>query len=143
MSDYNKKRKSRVIIPVKQAPKPIIVKRDWADAVIDKKNIESVYVLKTLSEDLYKEDLIRPKILKHKNVSVMNRIPKNKENVDHEYWAYNYDKYLYDLYNIFCDGINQLEFESKMSLKSPEFLHIFSKFILQFSSGEISNYLEY
>ena len=141
MPSYKRKTRNNNPVKLKNIPKPIVIKRDWADAVIEKKSDESSEVLEVF-EEIHQTDLIKPiGITKDKRVSVMNRIPKNKKNVDHDYWSYKYDKYILGLYNIFCDGIDKLEYEPKISLKSPEFLHMFSKFILSSSSGEINKFI--
>jgi hypothetical protein len=68
-----------------------------------------------------------------------NRISKTS-NCSYDTWEFFYFKYILDLYEIFLNGMNQLNLG--IDVNSIDTFDKFSKFIRQCSSGEISPYLE-
>ena len=70
--------------------------------------------------------------------TVRNQIPKPSNNVSNNVWEHTYFKHILDLGNIFTVGTKKLGIETA----SVNFLDIFSDFIRQCSSGEISPYIE-
>jgi len=89
-------------------------------------------------------DIIRGNFLlntkyKSKNLCVRNQVPKNNYNASYSSWEISYFKYLIDLYNIFCEGMEELEIPY---LDTNEVFENFCYFIRDSSSGEISPYLD-
>ena len=89
-------------------------------------------------------DIIRGNFLldtkyKSQNLCVRNQVPKNNYNVSYSTWEISYFKYLIDLYNIFCKGIEKLNIPY---LDTTEVFENFCYFIREASSGEISPYLD-
>ena len=70
---------------------------------------------------------------------VRNQIPKNNYNVSYYSWEISYFKYLIDLYDIFCKGMEELEIPY---LDTSEVFEDFCYFIRDSSSGKISAYLD-
>jgi hypothetical protein len=70
--------------------------------------------------------------------TVRNQVPKINNNVSFGVWEHTYFKHILDLSDIFSEGVNKLDIDTK----SFEFLSIFSNFIRKCSSGEISPYIE-
>lgn len=89
-------------------------------------------------------DIIRGNFLlntqyKSQNLCVRNQVPKNNYNVSYSNWEISYFKYLIDLYNIFCEGMEELKIPY---LDTSEVFENFCYFIRDSSSGEISHYLD-
>ena len=72
-------------------------------------------------------------------ISVKNKF-KNSSNCSYDTWEFFYFKYIVDLYEIFLNGINQLD--TNININTVNTFYKFSKFIRNCSSGEISPYLE-
>ena len=70
--------------------------------------------------------------------TVRNQVPKSNINVSNDVWEYRYFKHILDLNDIFSEGANKLGIETN----TVNFLDIFSKFIRDCSSGEISPFIE-
>lgn len=70
--------------------------------------------------------------------TVRNQVPKSNINVSNDVWEYRYFKHILDLNDIFSEGANKLGIETN----TVNFLDIFSKFIRDCSSGEISRFIE-
>ena len=85
------------------------------------------------TNNLYTKFNVRPKL------SVRNKITKSS-NCSYDTWEFFYFKYIVDLYEIFLNGINQLD--TGIDVNSVDTFDKFSKFIRKCSSGEISPYLE-
>ena len=75
----------------------------------------------------------------YKKLCVRNQVPKNNYNVSYSTWEISYFKYLIDLYDIFCEGIEKLNIPY---LDTVESFENFCYFIRDVSSGEISPYLD-
>jgi hypothetical protein len=76
---------------------------------------------------------VRPKL------AIRNKVTKSS-NCSYDTWEFFYFKYIVDLYEIFLNGINQLD--TGIDVNSVDTFDKFSKFIRKCSSGEISPYLE-
>jgi hypothetical protein len=72
-------------------------------------------------------------------ISLKNKF-KNSSNCSYDTWEFFYFKYIVDLYEIFLNGINQLD--TNININTVNTFYKFSKFIRKCSSGEISPYLE-
>lgn len=69
---------------------------------------------------------------------VRNRIPQRNCNSSYDVWEYTYFRHILDLKDIFSQRAAKLNIETE----SVDFLNIFSQFIRDCSSGEISPYVE-
>jgi hypothetical protein len=67
-----------------------------------------------------------------------NQVPRPNNKNSFNAWEFVYFKHILDLSDIFSKGISELDFDAK----SFNFLDIFSHFIRDASSGEISRYIE-
>ena len=76
---------------------------------------------------------VRPKL------AIRNKVTKSS-NCSYDTWEFFYFKYIVDLYEIFLNGINQLD--TGIDVNSVDTFDKFSKFIRKCSTGEISPYLE-
>ena len=85
------------------------------------------------TNNLYTKFNVRPKL------SVRKKVTKSS-NCSYDTWEFFYFKYIVDLYEIFLNGINQLD--TGIDVNSVDTFDKFSKFIRKCSSGEISPYLE-
>ena len=71
---------------------------------------------------------------------VRNQLPKDR-NSSIGSWEYAYFKHILELKRIFEEGIKNLK-TIRIDTKSVEFIDNFSRFIKEYSSGEISKFLE-
>ena len=69
---------------------------------------------------------------------VFNKTTRSKNNVSYDVWKYTYFKHILDLSDIFSDGVKKLGIETN----NINFLDVFSEFIRQCSSGDISPFIE-
>jgi hypothetical protein len=76
-------------------------------------------------------------IFRNKQI-VRNQTPKPNNHISFSTWEHKYFKHIVDLSDIFSEGANKLDIDTD----SLEFLSIFSSFIRECSSGEISPYIE-
>lgn len=78
-----------------------------------------------------------------KGKTVRNQIPKNKSS-SLGVWEYVYFKHILNLKKIFVDGIKNFKFPAPNNIEtiSSYFFDNFSRFIKEYSSGEISPYIE-
>ena len=70
--------------------------------------------------------------------SVRNKTTRSNNNVSYDVWKYTYFKHILDLSDIFSEGVKKLGIETN----TINFLDVFSDFIRECSSGEISPYIE-
>lgn len=73
--------------------------------------------------------------------SVRNQVPRPNYNASHGTWELTYFKHILELQRIFADGIRDLGIPG-LGVDSFEFLEVFSHFIKECSSGEISPYVD-
>lgn len=107
------------------------------DACQNTNDNESKY--SKIESNIITENFLLNRPYKTQNLCVRNQVPKNNYNVSYSTWEISYFKYLIDLYNIFCEGIEQLNIPY---LDTPEVFENFCYFIRDASSGEISPYLD-
>lgn len=72
---------------------------------------------------------------------VRNQTPKPNYNVSHWSWELTYFRHILELHNIFSEGVKGLGF-GDLGIHSFEFLNVFSNFIKDSSSGEISPFVD-
>lgn len=70
--------------------------------------------------------------------TVRNQVPRPNNNVSYDVWEQTYFKHVLELRDIFSKGVDKLGIETS----SINFIDIFSNFIRECSSGEISKYIE-
>ena len=121
---------------VEQKPEPST--RNYAgvikpDAKSDNANTKNITYVGSVSN--YK--FIHPY---HRRKSIRNQLSKDR-NSSIEAWGYAYFKNILDLRRIFEEGIKNLK-NIRIDTTSIEFFDNFSRFIKEYSSGEISTYLE-
>ena len=110
-------------------------KKDFSNKQLSYINVSTSEDIKRYehTNNLYTKFNVRPKL------SVRNKITKSS-NCSYDTWEFFYFKYIVDLYEIFLNGINQLD--TGIDVNSVDTFDKFSKFIRKCSSGEISPYLE-
>ena len=70
--------------------------------------------------------------------TVRNQVPRPNNNVSFDVWEHTYFKNVLELSDIFSEGANKLDIDTD----SSNFLDIFSHFVRDCSSGEISPFIE-
>jgi hypothetical protein len=87
-----------------------------------------------------KSEIIAPTIPRpnRQRQTTRNQVPRPNNNNSFGSWEHVYFKHVLDLSDIFSKGISKLDFNTK----SFNFINIFSHFIRDVSSGEISPYIE-
>ena len=110
-------------------------KKDFSNKQLSYINVSTSEDIKRYehTNNLYTKFNVRPKL------SVRNKVTKSS-NCSYDTWEFFYFKYIVDLYEIFLNGINQLD--TGIDVNSVDTFDKFSKFIRKCSSGEISPYLE-
>ena len=79
-----------------------------------------------------------PIIQNFRPTCVRNRIPRKNCNSSYDVWEYKYFRHILNLKDIFSSLASKLNIETN----SVDFLNVFSRFIRDYSSGEISPYLD-
>ena len=77
----------------------------------------------------------------NKKLCILKKKSKIKINNSYDTWEFNYFSNLLDLRDILIKCLEKLNVNS-VDTKSANFMYIFSDFIRQYSSGEISSNLE-
>lgn len=77
-----------------------------------------------------------------KRKCIRNQVPFPNINISYDAWEHVYNRHLLELFNIFVNGIEELDVnEIQNQTNQEEFFKIFSLFIKHCSSGEISPYI--
>jgi hypothetical protein len=135
-SRFNKEEKYEPPIPVYVQPVPTgpnyasVTKKDDQEAEEYKDVSTEEYEYKTIVTKIPQSSRTRP--------TVRNQTPRPNNNVSFGVWEHTYFKHVLELSDIFSEGVNNIVVDTK----SFKFLDIFSKFIRECSSGEISPYIE-
>jgi hypothetical protein len=132
-SRFNKKSEEKHVEPLYTGPNYASVTKEKEqhsnnnnnDVIIIPENIEYIKNIPNIPRCLNKQ-------------TVRNQVPKPNNNISFGVWEHTYFKHVLDLNDIFSEGVNKLDIDTN----SFEFLSIFSNFIRQCSSGEISPYIE-
>lgn len=113
----------------------------WSNLI--NKDENSIYTTQENNDNGADTDFFQqpcPRIRRNRKI-VRNQVPKPNHKVSHGMWEITYFKHILDLHAIFVAGIKKLGLED-LDIDSFEFLEVFSHFIKDCSSGEISPFID-
>jgi hypothetical protein len=128
--------KKNYVTKLKKEPPPIWVVPKLASVILkDELNSNDVSPEKEIQNDNHYQTIVHriPRIYRHRH-SVRNQIPNPNNNISHGVWEYIYYRHILELSDIFSNCAKKLDID----IDSFDFIDIFSHFIRDCSSGEIS-----